>query len=331
MTRAPAGAASNRSRRFRREHPLGFLLRRGPQPHPQVDIEMDLDLGAPRPPRGLHQPFVAGAALVGNREALHDLQFIRADRGRRSGDRLGQHLQVENPLFLAAEHGKDTVRRQFGQRFAEIEIILEFFAFGLLAAAHGRSHQPVRPHLLAQAPDQVGILGEALDQNRTRALERGRGIGHLLVGIDERDGHGLRIVLRLRQQQIRQRLQPRLLGDLGLGSALRLEREINVFQTPLAVGRQNGRFERGIQLALLTNGIEDRNTAFLQLAQIIQALLQRAQLRIVERAGSFLAVSRNERNRGAAVEQRHRRLDLLFANAEFFRDLPIDICHVRSF
>jgi len=54
-------------------------------------------------------------------------------------------------------------------------------------------------------------------------------------------------------------------------------------------------------------------------------------LRIVERTGNFLTVSRNERNGGAAVEQRHRRLDLLFANTEFFRDLPIDVYHARSF
>jgi len=54
-------------------------------------------------------------------------------------------------------------------------------------------------------------------------------------------------------------------------------------------------------------------------------------LRIVERAGDFLAVTRNKRNSGAAVEQRNRRLDLLFANAEFFRYLSIDICHAQSF
>ena len=83
----------------------------------------------------------------------------------------------------------------------------------------------------------------------------------------------MRIALRLRQQQLRQGLEAGFPGDLGLGAALRLEREIDVFQTTLAVGRQNGRFEPGIQLALLTDGIEYRNTAFFQLAQIIQTLL----------------------------------------------------------
>ena len=179
--------------------------------------------------------------------------------------------------------------------------------------------------------DQVGILGEALHQDGAGAVERGRNVGHLLLGIDERRGQGQRIVPGLREQQIGQRFQPRLLGDLGLGAPLRLERQIDVFQTALAVGRHDGRLEGGVELALLADGIEDRLATLLKLPQIGQAFFQGAQLRIVERAGDFLAVSRHERHGGAAVEQRHGRLDLLFANPEFFRNLPIDVCHAQSF
>src|SRR5258705_1447174 len=39
---------------------------------PQIDVEMDLDLGAPGPAHGFRQPFVAGAALIGNCKTLHD-------------------------------------------------------------------------------------------------------------------------------------------------------------------------------------------------------------------------------------------------------------------
>ena len=92
-----------------------------------------------------------------------------------------------------------------------------------------------------------------------------------------------------------------------------------------------GGFQRGIELALLADRIEDGGAALFEFAQIVQALFQRAQLRVVERAGGFLAVSRDERNRRAAVEQRHRRLDLLLADPKFFRDLLIDICHAKSF
>ena len=262
-----------------REYADGFLLGRVPQPHPQVDVEMDLDPGAPRRAHGFSQPFVAGAALIGNRKTLHDLQFIRTDGRRRRGDRLGQHLQVEDFLLFAAEHRQNSMRRQFGELLAEIEIVLELFALGSLALARLRGQHAVRPHLLAQAADQVGVLVETLDKDGAGAVERGRGIGHLLLGIDERRGQGLRLAFRLGQQQVGQRFQSRLLGDFGLGAALRLERQIDVFETALAVGGQNGRLQGRVQLALLADGFQNRGAALLEFTQVIQPLFQGAQLR----------------------------------------------------
>ena len=84
------------------------------------------------------------------------------------------------------------------QRLPEIEIVLELLTFRFLAGTYGGRHQSVRPHLLAQRADQVGILGETLHQDRARPVKRGCWIGHLLFGIDETHGHNLRIVLRLR-------------------------------------------------------------------------------------------------------------------------------------
>jgi len=53
-------------------------------------------------------------------------------------------------------------------------------------------------------------------------------------------------------------------------------------------------------------------------------------LRVVERAGEFLAIAGNERNSGAAVKQRYRRLDLLLPNAKLLRNLLMNICHANS-
>ena len=147
------------------------------------------------------------------------------------------------------------MRRQLVKGSVVLEIVLELLAFGLLALAHGRSHHPVRPHFFAQLPDQIGILGESLHQNRPRPLKRGGDIGHLLLGIDKTGGDDLRIVLRLHQQQFRQGLEAGFLGDLGLGAALRLERQIDVFQAPLAVGRHDRRFQRSVELTLLADRI----------------------------------------------------------------------------
>ena len=189
------------------------------------------------------------------------------------------------------------MRRQLVQRRAVIEIIPELFALGLLALADRRDHFAVRPHLLAQRADQVSVFGKLFHQDGARAFERGGSIGDFLVGIDEGRGCRSRIALRLRQQQLGQRFKPGLLGDLGLGAALRLERQIDVFQPSLAVGGHDRRFQRGVELALLADRIEDGGAARFELAQIVQALFQRAQLRIVERARDFLAVPRDETER----------------------------------
>ena len=44
---------------------------------------------------------------------------------------------------------------------------------------------PLRPDALAQVADEVGVLGEALDEDGAGALERGGGVGDLAVGVDE--------------------------------------------------------------------------------------------------------------------------------------------------
>ena len=69
------------------------------------------------------------------------------------------------------------MRRQFGERLTEIEIVLELFALGLLAAPHGGRHHTVRPHLFSQHADQVSIFREALHQNGAGAVQRSRNIG----------------------------------------------------------------------------------------------------------------------------------------------------------
>ena len=119
---------------------------------------------------------------------------------RDRGLRFGLQLQIEDLFLLAAEQRQDAVRRQFVQRLAELEIVRELLALGFLAFAHRGRHHSVRPHLLAQRADQIGVLGKALDQDRARTFERRCDIGHALLGIDKRGGCDLRIVFRLGQQ-----------------------------------------------------------------------------------------------------------------------------------
>src|SRR5690349_6895557 len=128
----------------------------------------------------------------------------------------------------------------------------------------------------------------------------------------------------MREHEIGERLEARLLGDLRLGAALRLERQIDVLEPALAVGGADRRRERVVELSLLADRFENGGAPVLELAQIAQAFFERAQLRVVERAGRLLAVAGDERNRRAAVEQLHGGADLLGAHAELAGDLSGD-------
>ena len=325
------GRCQQQIAKVRREHPHRLGFRRGPKPHAQVDVEMHLDFRAPRPAHRFRQPLVAGAALIGNGKALHDLALIGAGGARRHGFSIRLDLQLKHLFLFAAEHREDAVGRQLGQRLAEIEIVLELFALGLLALADRGNHPTVRPHLFTELADQVGVFREALHQDGARAFQRSGAVCHLLVRIDEACGDGLRIVFGLRQQQFGQGLQSGFLGDLGLGAALRLERQVDVFQTSLAVGGKDRSLQRRVELTLFADRIEDGGATRFKLTQVSQALFEVAQLRVIEAARHLLAVPGDKGNGCPAVEQRNGRFDLLVPYAEFLRNLAENVRHAKPF
>ncbi len=322
-THGGAGARRGREQQVAQigsEHADRFLLGRLPQPHPQIDAEMDLDLGAPGPARRVHQPLVGRTATVADAEAVHDPQLVDARTGRCRRRILRLERDAQDFFLLSPEQRQDAVGRHLGELLGEIEVVAELGAGFLLAVAHLGGEAAGRPHLLAQRADQVGVLGKTLHQDGACAIERSGGIGDLLVSVDVACRRSERVVLRMRQQHVRERLEARLLGDLGLGAALRLERQIDIFEATLAVCGADRGFERVVELALLADRVEDDGAPLLQLAQVAQALVEGAQLGIVERAGRFLAVAGDEGNRCAAVEQLHGGCDLLCADAELLRD-----------
>ena len=140
------------------------------------------------------------------------------------------------------------------------------------------------------------------------------------LGLEERRRLDLRLALGMGEQRLGQRLEAVLAGDLRLGAALRLVREVEVLEQRLGVGLVDPRFQRGVELALLADRIEDRLAAVLQLPQIAQPLVERAQLRVVERPRRLLAVAGDERHRRPAVDELDRRDDLTFRDAQFLGD-----------
>ena len=119
----------------------------------------------------------------------------------------------------------------------EVEVVGELGALGLLAlATTGGEHRP-RVHSHSRSPPtQLGVLGDALDQDVARAVERrlasatpfsaSRNLAGLRFGSS--GGFG--------EQRVGQRLEPGLARDLRLGAPLRLERQVDVLQLDLGLG-----------------------------------------------------------------------------------------------
>ncbi|KAG1250892.1 hypothetical protein G6F68_012556 [Rhizopus microsporus] len=169
-----------------------------------------------------------------------------------------------------------------------LEIVAVRGAFGFLALGHAGADHPCFAQPGAQLTHQRGVLAPALHQDRARALQRGLGIGHALVGIDEAGSKHLR---------------PGLAGDLRAGTAPGLVRQVQVFQTALGIGRQDVVAQLVAERALLADAGQHRRAPVFQFAQVGQAHFQVAQLGVIQAPGHFLAVARDERNAGALVEQ----------------------------
>ena len=102
---------------------------------------------------------------------------------------------------------------------------------------------------------------------------------------------------------------------MSLRPPLRPIGQIEILEPRLAVRRIDRVLERGIELSLLTDAVEDGGPTLVQLAQIPQPLLERTQLGVIERAGRLLPVAGNKGHGCSTVEQRDGGSDLLLADA----------------
>ena len=118
------------------------------------------------------------------------------------------------------------------------------------------------------------------------------------------------------QQAVQQRLEAGFARDLRPGAAFGLIGRVQVLQPRLGVSGSDGCLQFRAQLALFGDALQHRGAPLLQLAQIDQALLEVAQLGVVQPVGGLLAVARDERHGGALVEQLDCRFDLPGVDAQ---------------
>ncbi|EGY01038.1 hypothetical protein AZA_29053 [Nitrospirillum viridazoti Y2] len=280
----------------------GLILRPVAHRAHQVQFQMQGDLGAPGPAAGVQQPAVGGPAPVLDAESVGDRRLAGV---LLAGGGVLAHLhgQVQDAAGAAAEQGQGAVRGQVGQRLRLVEIVGELGALLSLALHDGRDDAAVFLAIAAQEAQQLGVFTHALHQDGAGAVQGRLGVGHALLGIDIGGGAGFRIVGRIVQQQVGQGLQPRLPRDHGLGPALGLIGQVQIFQPRLGVGGRDLGLQLGRQLALLLDGFQDGGAPLLHLTQVAQAFIQGAQLRVIQAAGRLLAVAGDEGHGRAFVQQ----------------------------
>ena len=215
-------------------------------------------------------------------------------------DRCG-HRPREDTLFLAAADGQHAMRRDAAEWLGKIVVVLELGDVLLLSRHCARRHAALAAREIAHPTAQIGVLGDALAENVTRAGERVIDGGHFTLGADE--------LRRLRQRggivhvagpdRVGERLEPTLARDDRPRSPLRLEGKVEILERLLRGDHVEPRRELGGHLALLVDRLADGDAAVAELAEILRALLNGAKLRLVETAGRLLSVAGDEGQRVA--------------------------------
>ncbi|CAH0319644.1 hypothetical protein SRABI128_04822 [Microbacterium sp. Bi128] len=311
----------------RGEHSHGLVLGGGEHPAAQVCRQPRQDARAPGQLGGLQQPGIGGPAAVGNPEEPGHGSLVPAAGGGEGGVvvriSLGE-VELQRAVLFSAQQRQDTVRGHSGRLLGELEVVLEFLAFGFLAFLHPGHHPALGPQPFPERGGQVGVLRYAFHQDGAGTGERRGRVPDRVFGVEVLGRLALRVQFGALEQGVGERLQSGFAGDLRLGAPLGFEREVDVLQPRLSVGADDGGLQFRGQRALGGNRLEDTPAAVLELAQVAQPLLQLAELGIVQGAGRFLPVEGDEGHGGPGVEQIHGGLDLPRQDAELAGDLGGD-------
>ncbi len=316
----------------------GHLLCVFAQAAEQITLGRQAQLHAPCPRHALTQQVVGCALAVAPPQMQGDSALSHARLTRFWLHRLYQ-LGFQNFQRTPAEHRQCTVRGHTANGLVVFKVIAELGHFGVVLVLGFdlfRLEQALFPQPFTQRLHQSGVFGPAFAQDVTHAIQHREGGGKIWAGLAivqhrgglaESFGFLVGVQAGVGKQLVSQRLYTKLFGNLALGAALLLERQVNVFQL-LFGGRIRNRQAQCIgQLALLINGFQHRAAAVFQLTQVRQAGLQFAQLHVIQATGDFLAVAGNKGHGGTTVQQFHRSVHLLRTDFDLCGNLPNDFLH----
>ena len=279
---------------------------------------------------GEDQPVVG--VLGGGLDKFHrrraGLHHRPAQQGQRPVSIQGDG-NLQHALLLAPVDGQNLVSLEPGKSLLKI-IIQAIHAVLLRGRTAGKPALPAQQ--AAQRLADVSIIGDLLGNDVRRALKSiGHGV-HTLFRGEKFPGGILRpgAIPLLGKQQGCQGLQPFFPCHGGPGAALLLIGAVEILHLRQGLGAVDGGSQLLRQLALVDDGLFYRRAALLQIAQILQPLLQSAQGGVVHGAVELLAVAGNEGNGVPLIQQLHHIFHIFFIYVQFLRKGINDI-HYRFF
>ena len=228
----------------------------------------------------------------------------------RGGSAVDVHAHAELALALAAVDSQHAVVGYTAQRL----IVAVVRLVGGLLGGVGGLDDDVGGVLCkgAQVGDVLGVLGHRLGHDVRRTGERllGRVEASLLVDVCRGGVECAALGRGLHNDHVGEWLQAGLAGLLRAGHALFAVGLVEVLDTLELCGLANLLLEFGRELAL---GVDEQNDVLftlLKIAQVGQALVERAQGNVVHAARGFLAVARDKGDGVALVDELDGCLDV---------------------
>ena len=195
------------------------------------------------------------------------------------------------------------------------EVIIEPVDAVLIGRGFGLEHGLCGDEIAQPAAD-IGVIGDHLGDDIRRAGECVLDGLNAFFGVYVFLGELLRFgqAAALREEREGERLESFFFGDGCARAALGLIRAVDILKGGKGRGLVDSFRQLLGELALLFNGFLDCIAPLLQPAQILKALGESAQGRVVHRAVQFLAVAGDEGNGVALVDELDDIIDMaLFA------------------
>ena len=223
--------------------------------------------------------------------------------------------EVEDALGFAAANCQHAVRWNGFDGLLEVvihlesELVVELFLVrvkGLTAADDAFVVQQ-----RAQKLAQIGVLAQHFSHDVACAFERVLDGRHFFVCVDERGREAQQRgrAGNLRPQVIGQGGQPAVARKGGLGAALGLVGQVQVFELGAVERDLDAGFELVVELALLKNRGQNGLASACKLAKVAELFLDVADLHLIQIASGFLAVTRDEGHGAAFVQERNDRAE----------------------